>query len=115
MALAFGTLQMHSNVVTIEIGLECWSASEAVGCRHCCPTIVVDSVRPAKIRIKILSMFIRKDLENKIFTSVTGSGHCVKSANDEFEASSCASRLICAVICGDILGGTCKETNEIRS
>lgn len=39
-------------------------------------------------------------------TSRPGSGNCVKSANGEFPDSSCASRLACAVICGDTRGGT---------
>lgn len=37
------------------------------------------------------------------------SGNCVKSANGEFPVSSCASRLVCAVMCGETRGGTFKE------
>lgn len=47
-------------------------------------------------------------------TSTTDSGKCVKSANWELTMSNCASRLICAVICGDTRGGTCGGTGAFN-
>lgn len=68
-------------------------------------------VMPTKIKYRFkkrISEHSFLDNDCIFLTSATDSGNCVKSANGEFPDSNWASRLACAVICGDTRGGTFK-------